>query len=140
MSIPYAIFALLFGLLWGIIGYYEKWFEEKVEFCRKSLNGMLAILIPTMLFQKGFCIDAHAFLKALPQILIISIAGIFHTKQNMTIKLNIFSFIPKCCCYWIIDAPSNKFAMAFDRRNSFGRNEHCYLLNNNDALVSRKHF
>lgn len=52
-----------------------EWVDQIGDMVRQTVHHIQYIFLPMILYSTSFCIDAHAFIKALPQIFIISIPG-----------------------------------------------------------------
>jgi sodium/hydrogen exchanger 10/11 len=73
ICVPHAIFCITAGLLCGIAMDHIEWVDQIGDMVRQTVHHIQYIFLPMILYSTSFCIDAHAFIKALPQIFIISI-------------------------------------------------------------------
>ncbi|KAH0813132.1 hypothetical protein GEV33_009658 [Tenebrio molitor] len=77
IPIPYSIFVILCGILWGIGSNYVIWMKHYANVGESFVDHIHRVYLPVLVFSASFCTDVHTFLKSLPQILIISLPMAF---------------------------------------------------------------
>ncbi|XP_063905704.1 sodium/hydrogen exchanger 10-like isoform X3 [Zophobas morio] len=72
LPIPYALFSIILGVVWGIWAMYDFWASGMSEAAHIAVESLDDVFLPVIVFKIAFCIDVHAFFKSLTQILIIA--------------------------------------------------------------------
>ncbi|RZC35365.1 sodium/hydrogen exchanger 10-like, partial [Asbolus verrucosus] len=71
--LPFSVVTIFFGVICGVISLYSTWMAQLTSIAIKLVHQEATVYLPALLFGTALCIDVHAFIKSLPQILIISI-------------------------------------------------------------------
>jgi sodium/hydrogen exchanger 10/11 len=98
IPIPYSIFVILCGILWGIGSNYVIWMKHYANVGESFVDHIHRVYLPVLVFSASFCTDVHTFLKSLPQILIISLPS--ESRLCLTLNEVVFSvaFLHACFC------------------------------------------
>lgn len=73
--LPYRVVMFCIGGLAGFCSYHYPEFKPFVQTCYVDVDLLLFIFLPIIEFHTAYSVDAHSFVKSLPQVLLVSVPG-----------------------------------------------------------------
>lgn len=73
--LPYRVVMFSIGGLAGFCSYHYPEFKPFVQSCYVDVDLLLLIFLPIIEFHTAYSVDAHTFVKSLPQVFLVSVPG-----------------------------------------------------------------
>ncbi|XP_074660935.1 sperm-specific sodium:proton exchanger-like [Tubulanus polymorphus] len=76
LPIPYTVFLMVVGLLFGTLSRYVESVQEYTTMARADPHIILFVFLPVLVFESAFDMEAHTFFRSFAQILLLSVPGL----------------------------------------------------------------